>query len=149
MRTVRRRYTEAEPIPEIAPFQQPRPPWTWRGQAPTGAPRTLLSHHKDTITVQRGDRRYAVGKLDWMLRLYQHSGVTQKDARNEDYVLYDVDEWNRALGAAEWIEFVDTDREMVLRTDKKKAILSRRTVRNGEDYRFGVPITAFEAYERD
>lgn len=147
MRTVRRRFTDTPP--PVEPFQQPRAPWTWRGEARTGAPRTLLSNHRDTVHVRRGSMVLKVGTLDWMLRLYQHSGVSTKDVLQQDCVVYDIDEWNQALSVAEWIEFVDLRRERVLRTDKRKAIMAKRTIQNGDSYRFAVPVSAFEPYERD
>lgn len=147
MRTVRRRFTET--LPPVEPFQQPRAPWSWRGEAATGAPRTLLSNHRDSVHVRRGNTVLRVGTLDWMLRLYQHFGVSEKDVRQEECIVYDLDEWQHAMSVAEWIEFVDLRRERVLRTDKRKAIMAKRTLQDGDRYRFAVPVSVFEVHERD
>lgn len=147
MRTVRRRFTDTPP--PVEPFQQPRAPWTWRGEATTGAPRTLMSNHRDSVHVRRGNTVLRVGTLDWMLRLYQHFGVSERDVRQEECIVYDVEEWQHAMSVAEWIEFVDLRRERVLRTDKRKAIMAKRSLKDGDHYRFAVPVSVFEVHERD
>lgn len=111
MRFVRRKVTR---------LQQPRPPWEWRPTASEGPPRVLLSNHKDLITVPLGEAHVVVGKLDWMLRLYQHHGATTRSALQEidgeTYVVYEGSEWERVEPVAEWLELVNRRTDTVCRT---------------------------------
>lgn len=114
MRLVRRKTTRRS---------QPRPPWDWKETAERGAPRVLLSNQKDPITVAYGDSRIRVGRLDWLLRLYQHKGVTKNSALQEIdgelHVCYEGEEWEKVRDVADWLELVNDSAESVCRTDMR------------------------------
>lgn len=141
MRLVQRRITVRK--------MQPRPPWTWRPEWPVDAPRTCLSSHRVPIYVDRSGKGYKAGSLDYMLRLYQHAGMSQQSVRQGEMVLYDAAEWEAVRHVAEWLEYVDNRREEVFRCDTKEAILRGRPMETDEGPRFAVPITAYQMHERD
>jgi hypothetical protein len=141
MRRVRRKVTHVE---------QPRPPWEWRNSFRAGAPRTCLSNYRDPVYVRQGDHLYKVGQFDWMLRLYQHVGVSEQSVRWEGYVLYDLDtEMPGIRLSTDWIEYVDNHREMVFRISKKEALAAGGTVETPYGPRFGIPLSAYSSYEGD
>ena len=99
----------------LSKLQQPS------GASGRGAPRVLLSNHKDPVTVPLGDTKFRVGMLDWMLRLYQHRGVTSKsviqELDGEEYVCYLIDEWSKIEHVAHWLELVLDSEDTVCRID--------------------------------
>jgi hypothetical protein len=130
--------------------EQPRPPWTWRSQFPQGAPRTCLSSHRDPVYLRYGGHVYKVGQQDWLLRLYQHSGVSDSAVLWEGYVLYDLEaELPMIRTSIDWIEYVDKRREMVFRISKKEAVTAGRVVETPDGERFGVPLSTYSVHERD
>lgn len=141
MRRVQRKITRVE---------QPRPPWEWRPCFRTGAPRTCLTNHRDPVYVRRGDRSWRVGQRDWLLRLYQHVGVTESSLIWEGFVLYDPEqEWPLIQASIDWIEVVDNRHEIVFRIAKKEAVAAGREIETPDGLRIGVPLAAYSAHERD
>ncbi|MFJ6508628.1 hypothetical protein [Streptomyces sp. NPDC091879] len=134
----------------ISRIEQPRPPWTWRPQFRTGAPRTCLSSHRDPVHLRYGGHVYKVGQQDWLLRLYQHVGITDSSVLWEGYVLYDLDvELPMIRSSIDWIEYVDNRREVVFRIRKKEAVSAGREIDTPEGLRFGVPLDLYTAHEGD
>jgi hypothetical protein len=134
----------------VSRVEQPRPPWTWRPQFQKGAPRTCLSSHRDPVYLRYGGHVYKVGQQDWLLRLYQHSGVSESAVLWEGYVLYDLAaELPMIRSSIDWIEYVDKRREMVFRISKKEAVTAGRVIETPDGERFGVPLDAYTAHERD
>jgi hypothetical protein len=141
MRTAVRRITRVE---------QPRPPWTWRPEFHTGAPRTCLSSYRDPVYIRQGDHAFKVGQRDWLLRLYQHVGISDASVLWEGFVLYDLDQEVPLIRSSiDWIEYVDNRREVVFRIPKKEAVSAGREVETPDGLRFAVPLTAYTAHERD
>ncbi|MER5754328.1 hypothetical protein [Streptomyces sp. NPDC002088] len=141
MRTVARVVTRIE---------QPRPPWEWRPAFRTGAPRTCLSSHRDPVYIRRGEGVFRVGQRDWLLRLYQHVGISDSAVLREGHVLYDLDdEMPFIRSSIDWLEYVDNHREMVFRIRKKEALAAGREVETPDGPRFGIPLSAYTAHERD
>ena len=141
MRTVRRTITKQF---------QPRPPWTWREEYHAGAPRVCLSQHRDPVLLRRGEKVYQAGQWDWMLRLYQHVGVTASDVLRDGYVLYDPEvEWPLIREHADWLEYVDNRHEMVFRISKQEAITASRYLETPDGPRWAVALGAYSAHERD
>lgn len=141
MRRVQRTVTRVE---------QPRPPWEWRPHFRAGAPRTCLSSHRDPVYVRRGERPYKVGQRDWLLRLYQHVGITESSLFWEGFVLYDPEvEWPLIRSSIDWIEVIDNRRAMVFRISRKHAMQAAREVETPDGLRMAVPIDAYSAHEGD
>jgi hypothetical protein len=130
-------------------LMQPRPPWTWREEWPTEAPRTCLSNHKVPVFVDRRGRGFMVGRLDYMLRLYQHMGISEQSAVQDGMVMYDAFEWDAVGHVAEWFEYVDNRREIVFRIGKREAVTSVRLIETDDGPRYGIPLSAYSAHERD
>ncbi|MFE9525198.1 hypothetical protein [Streptomyces sp. NPDC006631] len=131
-------------------IQQPRPPWTWRPQFQKGAPRTCLSNHRAPVYLRYGGHVYRVGQLDWLLRLYQHVGVSDSAVLWEGFVLYDLDEEMPMIRSSiDWIEYVDNHREVVFRIRKKEAISAGRVIETPDGPRFGIPLSTYTAHEGD
>jgi hypothetical protein len=91
-----------------------------------------------------------VGQFDWLLRLYQHVGVSEQSVRWEGYVLYDLDyEIPLIRLSTDWLEYVDNRREMVFRISKKEALAAGGEVETPDGPRFAVPLSAYSSYEGD
>lgn len=145
VRLIRRKHTR---------LAQPRPPWEWRDTAERGAPRTLLSNHKNPVMVSLGDTRVTAGRLDWMLRLYQHQGATKQskfwqDEDGNDYVAYFPDEWEKVRDVAEWLELVDTDHESVWRTGIRSARKYGHTTDTARGPMWVVPLEHYSSHESE
>jgi hypothetical protein len=139
MRYVRRKATRTE---------QPRPPWEWRNHFRAGAPRTCLSSYRDPVYIRRGEHVFKVGQFDWMLRLYQHVGVSEQSVRWGEYVLYDLDYEIPVIRlSTDWIEYVDNRREMVFRISKKEALAAGGEIETPDGPCFGVPLSAYSSHE--
>jgi hypothetical protein len=137
-------------IRTVTRIEQPRPPWEWRPTFRTGAPRTCLSSHRDAVYVRRDGRVFKVGQFDWLLRLYQHVGISDSSVLREGHVLYDPDyEMPLIRLSTDWIEYVDNHHEMVFRIRKKEALATGREVDTPDGPRFGIPLDAYTAHERD
>jgi hypothetical protein len=129
-------------------MEQPRPPWEWRPSFRAGAPRTCLSSYRDPVYIRSGEHVFKVGQFDWMLRLYQHVGVSEQSVRWEGYVLYDLDyEIPLIRLSTDWIEYVDNRREMVFRIPKKDALAAGGEIETPDGPRFAVPLSAYSAHE--
>lgn len=139
MRHVRRKVTRME---------QPRPPWEWRPCFQGGAPRTCLSSHRDPVYIRRDEHVFRVGQFDWMLRMYQHVGISDRAVRWEGYILYDLDhELPLIRLSTDWIEYVDNRQEIVFRISKKEALAAGGEVQTPDGLRFGVPLSAYSSHE--
>jgi hypothetical protein len=91
-----------------------------------------------------------VGQFDWLLRLYQHVGVSDQSVRWEGFVLYDLDfEMPLIRLSTDWIEYVDKHREMVFRISKKEALAAGGEIETPDGPRFAVPLTTYTPYEGD
>lgn len=131
-------------------IEQPRPPWTWRPEFRKGAPRTCLSSHRDPVYLRFGGHVYRAGQRDWLLRLYQHVGISDSAVLWEGYVLYDLDdELPMIRSSIDWIEYVDNRREVVFRIRKKEAIAAGRIIETPDGPRFGIPLSTYTAHEGD
>ncbi|WP_130335100.1 hypothetical protein [Streptomyces sp. BK022] len=129
-------------------MEQPRPPWEWRNHFRAGAPRTCLTSHRDPVYVRRGEHVYKVGQFDWLLRLYQHVGVSEQSVRWEGYVLYDLDcEMPVIRLSSDWLEYVDNRREIVFRISKKDALAAGGEIETPDGVRFAVPLSAYSSHE--
>jgi len=131
---------------------QPRPPWEWRETANKGAPRTLLSNHKNPVTVSLGGARVVAGQFDWMLRLYQHKGATKQsrfwqDESGSDFVAYFAEEWDRISEKACWLELVDPDTESVLRTGIRSARKYGTTADTARGPMWVVPLDLYSLHD--
>jgi hypothetical protein len=133
----------------VTKVNQPRPPWEWRGEWRTGAPRTLLSNYKDPVYVKRAGRMLRAGRLDWMLRLYQHVGVSERDVLRDGHVIYDPQEWAQVKDVADWLEYVDNRREVVFRISKKEAVMRKQYIVTDDGILTGIPLDAYTPHERD
>jgi hypothetical protein len=84
-----------------------------------------------------------VGQRDWLLRLYQHVGVTESSLIWGGFVLYDPEqEWPLIQSSIDWIE-------IVFRIAKKEAVAAGREIETPDGLRIGVPLAAYSAHERD
>ncbi len=134
----------------VTRVDQPRPPWTWRPCFRTGAPRTCLSSHRDPVYVRRGERAYKVGQRDWLLRLYQHVGITESSLFWDGHVLYEPgQEWALIRASIDWIEAIDNRRQRVFRISQKEAVQSAREVETPDGVRIAVPLAAYSVHEQE
>jgi hypothetical protein len=102
------------------------------------------------VFLRQGEHVFRVGQFDWLLRLYQHVGVSEQSVRWEGYVLYDLDyEIPLIRLSTDWLEYVDNRREMVFRISKKEALAAGGEVETPDGPRFAVPLSAYSSYEGD
>lgn len=145
MRRVKRRFTKV---------WQPRPPWTWREEWHQAAPRTCLTHSRDEVLVTRAGRPLVAGVLDYVLRLYQHRGVTLQSATTEIdgdlCALYDRDqEWEVIKYRVDWLELVDNTREICWRIPMRDARKYSRETVTANGQAIAVPLKHYTKHERD
>lgn len=89
---------------------QPKEPWTIRELSPTGPPRTLLTNTNFLCSIKYGKATLTPGRIDPLLRLYQHTGIQKngpfKTLDGTTYVVYSKAELEQIEEWADWIELV-------------------------------------------
>lgn len=121
------------------PLPQPRAPWTFRETWPDG--RTCLSNYTDDVRIQRGGKRLKTGRFDWMLRLYQHHGVTLQSAVVDGCVMYSREEWDYLCERqCCWLELVLPNLVTPLRTSFRTASLQGHRTTTVSGPHWAVPL---------
>jgi hypothetical protein len=64
--------------------------------------------------------RVKAGEYDFLLRLYQHRGATRASVRTSEGIAYHRTEWEYLDSVpCLWLEFVDDDKRIVYRVDRR------------------------------
>jgi len=92
-------------------------PWKWRPLWLNGA--TCLSHHVDPVFYDPDVAEpLAIGRYDWMLRLYQHEGASPASVEHHEGIAYFEREWaDLEDRQCEWLEFVKRHDGTIRRVD--------------------------------
>lgn len=127
---------------------QPREPWSIREISPTGPPRTLLTNCNFPCFIKFGGSTFRPGRIDPLLRLYQHWGIQKngpfKEVDGTTYVVYDAQEWQQVEEWADWIELV---RETKVWRVQKNEIKRQRNQGFAEVGTY-IPLSAFQEVVR-
>lgn len=93
-------------------------PWNIR-QQDSSQTRTLLTNHRDRFVYSSSDEaKYWLGDFDWLLRLYQHHGLSRMSVQQPGGVGYFESEWAFLTDSGcEWLEYVNRHDSAALRLD--------------------------------
>lgn len=149
MRRVRRKYT-AKTVPRR---YQPRAPWTFKGEYPTGAPRVCRSIVHWDVEMPGQSGMVTVGVIDTLLHLYSHWGLTPHSVlvKIDDVwtILYDLEaEWPVVIDSGFWIEFVNDSQEFVARISREDAQRFGHQIEHGSRPKWAVPLNHYEIHRR-
>lgn len=124
-------------------------PWDFRGQD-SAQVRTLLTNMKDRYHygAEGEEARFWLGSFDWLLRLYQHHGLSRASVQREEGICYFETEWEflRERGC-EWLEYVNRHNDTALRIDFPSALRYGSWVSTPRGSMWAVPREVYDVKE--